>query len=495
MATLCLDVDPNAAACLQEQLRATLLEAIHLGSLPTDDALPSCRKLSQQLGISRNTVAIVYEKLVEDGYLISRPRSGYYLHPDYNDPQLALNSSLDTLTERSNDTLTAPNWHKRIVQRPTNYQGILKPGNWAEYAYPFIYGQLDTRLFPLAQWRDVTRRLLSSQRDKPWLRDRIDQDDPLLIEQLRKRILPRRGIFARPEEILITMGTQNALYLIAQLLCHRGTRVALESPGYREAMNVFSHRGANVQYQAVDAEGMRLENTEQCDYLYVMPSHQVPTGVTMSRGRRDALLAQLPHRDQIVIEDDYDAEIHGDQFALPALKASAQSARIIYMGSLSKALSPGLRMGYVVADPELIDELRALRRMMYRHPPAALQHQLAQFISQGYYERYLKLHVEEIDRRRDAMRLAINQALPSCRSHSSTRSSAFWMEADASIDTQRLAWHAAQRGVLIEPGFQHFFDAAPPRRFFRLGFGAIAMERIDPGIQHLGLAYDNALST
>ncbi|HDZ47371.1 hypothetical protein LCGC14_0056650 [marine sediment metagenome] len=495
MATLCLDVDPNAAACLQEQLRATLLEAIHLGSLPTDDALPSCRKLSQQLGISRNTVAIVYEKLVEDGYLISRPRSGYYLHPDYNDPQLALNSSLDTLTERSNDTLTAPNWHKRIVQRPTNYQGILKPGNWTEYAYPFIYGQLDTRLFPLAQWRDVSRRLLSSQRDKPWLRDRIDQDDPLLIEQLRKRILPRRGIFARPEEILITMGTQNALYLIAQLLCHRGTRVALESPGYREAMNVFSHRGANVQYQAVDAEGMRLENTEQCDYLYVMPSHQVPTGVTMSRARRDALLAQLPHRDQIVIEDDYDAEIHGDQFALPALKASAQSARIIYMGSLSKALSPGLRMGYVVADPELIDELRALRRMMYRHPPAALQHQLAQFISQGYYERYLKLHVEEIDRRRDAMRLAINQALPSCRSHSSTRSSAFWMEADASIDTQRLAWHAAQRGVLIEPGFQHFFEAAPPRRFFRLGFGAIAMERINPGIQRLGLAYDNALST
>nr|WP_290702136.1 hypothetical protein [Halomonas sp. UBA3074] len=146
-----------------------------------------------------------------------------------------------------------------------------------------------------------------------------------------------------------------------------------------------------------------------------------------------------------------------------------------------------------MADAELIDELRALRRMMYRHPPAALQHQLAQFISQGYYERYLKQHVEEIDGRRDAMRMALDQALPGCHSHSSHRSSAFWMEANANIDTQRLAWHAAQRGVLIEPGFQHFFDAAPPRRFFRLGFGAIEKERIAPGIYHLGLAYDNAL--
>ena len=196
-----------------------------------------------------------------------------------------------------------------------------------------------------------------------------------------------------------------------------------------------------------------------------------------------------------MIEDDYDAEIHGDQFALPALKASAQSARIIYMGSLSKALSPGLRMGYIVADAELIDELRALRRLMYRHPPAALQHQLAQFIAQGYYERYLKQHTQEIDQRRDAMRLAIDQALPGCQCISSPRSSAFWMQAEPGIDTQRLAWHAAQRGVLIEPGFQHFFDTAPPRHFFRLGFGAIARERIAPGIETLGLAYDRASTT
>lgn len=489
MAALCLDIDPSASICLQEQLREALLEAIRLGSLPCGDALPSCRKLSQQLGVSRNTVAIVYENLVEDGYLISRPRSGYYLHPDYGDDSTP--ADLPALTANTTARQTAPSWEKRIIQRPTSYQGILKPGDWSEYAYPFIYGQLDTRLFPIAQWRDVSRRLLSSQRDKPWLCDRIDQDDPLLIEQLRKRILPRRGIFARQEDILITMGTQNALFLVAQLLCHRGTRVAMESPGYREAMNVFAQRGASLQFQTLDSEGMCLSDSQHCDYLYVMPSHQVPTGITMSRARRDELLAQLPNRDQIVIEDDYDAEIHGDQFALPALKASAQSARIIYMGSLSKALSPGLRMGYIVADAELIDELRALRRLMYRHPPAALQHQLAQFIAQGYYECYLKQHAQDTDRRRDAMRLAIEQALPGCRSHSSHRASAFWMEADASIDTQRLAWHAAQRGVLIEPGFQHFFDTAPPRRFFRLGFGAIDHERIAPGIQRLGAAYDN----
>ena len=466
---------------LQEQLRKALLDAIHTGTIPAAEALPSCRRLSLQLGVSRNTVALVYERLVEDGYLVSRPRSGYYLDDAYQSgPALA------PAIEEHEGGVNAPSWGKRFTHRPSHLQGVLRPSNWMDYEFPFVYGQLDARLFPLEQWREASRRLLGGRRDRHWLNDRYDQDDPMLVEQIRTRVLPKRGIHARSDEILITLGSQNALYLIAQLLFDDRTQVAMENPGYREAANVFCRQGATLSYQRLDEEGMQLDAAaESCDYLYVTPSHQVPTGITMSRARREALITQILEHDQVVLEDDYDAEINFDHHAQPALKASRAGARVIYMSSLSKPLSPGLRLGYLVADAELIDELRALRRLMYRHPPSGLQQQMAEFLAQGHYDRYLRGFSEEMRRREDAMSDAIAHVLPACHRVGHDHASVFWLEAPGGIDTQRLAWRASQQGVLIEPGFQHFFDRAPPCHFFRLGFGVIEAARIRPGIERL----------
>ncbi|WP_246837632.1 PLP-dependent aminotransferase family protein [Salinicola sp. MH3R3-1] len=476
---------------LQEQLREALLDAIHTGTIPAEEALPSCRKLSLQLGISRNTVALVYEGLVEDGYLISRPRSGYYLHDAYQESGACHESdALESGRRMGDEVVDAPSWGGRFTHRPSHLQGVLRPGNWMNYEFPFVYGQLDTRLFPLEQWRETSRRLLGGRRERHWLSDRYDQDDPMLVEQLRTRVLPKRGIHARSDEILITLGSQNALFLIAQLLFDARTRVAMENPGYREAANVFLRQGAQLSYQPIDGEGMCLDAAAaKSDYLYVTPSHQGPTGVTMSRRRREALIEQIQRRDQIVLEDDYDAEVNFDRHAQPALKASRAGSRVIYMSSLSKPLSPGLRLGYVVADAELIEELRALRRLMYRHPPTGLQQQLAQFLSQGHYDRYLRLFADEMRHRWEIMDAAIGQDLPACRRVGGDHASVFWLEAPQSVDTQRLAWQAAQHGVLIEPGFQHFFDQAPPRNFMRLGFGAIDAEHIAPGISRLARAF------
>ncbi|WP_240493114.1 PLP-dependent aminotransferase family protein [Kushneria phosphatilytica] len=269
---------------LQEQLRQALLDTILAGTIPANEALPSCRRLSHRLGVSRNTVALVYEGLVEDGYLVSRPRSGYYLHDDYHDNGERMRSVI-MHHESAGSSTEAPDWQRRFIHRPSHCQGVLKPSNWQDYAYPFIYGQLDNRRFPLEQWREASRRMLGGRRDRQWLSDRIDQDDPMLIEQLRTRVLPRRGIHARSDEILITLGSQNALFLIAQLLFDHDTRVGIENPGYREAVNVFESRGARLQFHEVDDEGMRLDaGTRESDYLYVTPSHQVPTGVTPECG-------------------------------------------------------------------------------------------------------------------------------------------------------------------------------------------------------------------
>ncbi|MCG7599239.1 PLP-dependent aminotransferase family protein [Halomonas sp. McH1-25] len=478
----CFPIEFDSTCSLQEQLRKALLDAILAGTLPADEPLPSCRKLSSQLNISRNTVALVYEGLVEDGYLVSRPRSGYYLHDSYRD-----GDAFETYDDESDGlAATRIDWQRRLSHRPSHYQGVLKPSRWQSFPYPFIYGQLDPLRFPLEAWRDVTRRLLGGRRERPWVSDRVDQDDPLLIEQLRTRVLPKRGILARSDEILVTLGSQNALFLVAMLLFTSRTRVGVESPGYREAVNAFAFQGAQLDYLTVDDEGLQLDECARvCDYLYTMPSHQVPTGITMSQARRQVLIAQIERHDQVVIEDDYDAELNVHRNALPALKASRVGHRVIYVSSFSKSLSPGMRLGYLVADAELIDELRALRRLMYRHPPASLQYKLAEFLAQGHYERHVRDQIEVARRRWATLHDALARHLPQCRRISDDYASAFWLQAPAGVDTQRLAWRAAQQGVLIEPGFQHFFDQAPPRNFLRLGFGAIRDERIVPGIERL----------
>ncbi|PTQ67618.1 PLP-dependent aminotransferase family protein [Pseudomonas sp. GV071] len=484
-----LDFDQQRG--LQEQLRESLVSTILGGGFPADEPLPSCRKLSQQLSISRNTVALVYESLLDNGYLVSRPRSGYYLHPDYCGAEFddsVLRMTPQRQPEHSDDSSSerAPNWAARFKMQPSLKHGVLRPSNWPGFTYPFVYGQPIRDLFPLERWREVSRNTLRSERDQGWLRDRFDRDDEMLIEQLRTRVLPKRGIWARADEILVTLGSQNALYLLATLLMGKGVKVAVENPGFRDALSIFDLQGAQVQLQDIDREGLVVDSRlNDCEYLYVTPGHQVPTGIAMSPERRGQLLRQIREHDQVLIEDDYDAELNLDNHPQPALKASDSHGRVIYLSSLSKAFSPGLRIGYMVADAELIDELRALRRLMYRHPPLNNQRMLAEFLAQGHYDAHLRRFREEHARRRETLSTALREDLPGCEHVGSPGASAFWLAAPEGMDTQKLAWAAAQQSVLIESGAQFFFGQHVPVNFMRLGFHAIDAERIRPGIRVL----------
>lgn len=469
---------------LQEQVRESLIDAILSGIFPLDAPLPSCRALAAQLNVSRNTTALVFEGLVNEGYLISRPRSGYYLHPDYHTSQPA------TATRRPESPApecikNAPCWGERLKMQPSQQESILKPAGWMHYRYPFIYGQPDTHRFPLTTWRAAANWLHGGVRDPAWVVDHIDQDVPMLIEQIRTRVLPKRGIVAAPDEILITLGSQNALYLLTRLLMSRETRVAVENPGFREAINTFLLSDTTIVPHAVDEEGLVLGDAP-CDYFYVTPGHQVPTGVTMSKARRTQLLAHAACHDAVIIEDDYDSESNFMQNPLPALKASDRSGRVIYVSSLSKALSPGLRLGFMVADPDLIDEARALRRLMYRHPPANIQYQMAHFLAQGYYETHLRRYHDDSARRWETLAAALRTSLPECTLMAgSEHANAFWLRTPSLVNTQQLTWRAAHAGVLIEPGARHFLDAAPPENFFRMGFHAINPDAIAPGVEVL----------
>lgn len=466
---------------LQEQLRESIVSAILGGCLPADEPLPSCRKLAEQLSVSRNTVNLVYESLLDSGYITSRPRRGFFLDEAYAGGAATREGAAGGPSDGE-----APDWDARFKLRPGLKSEVIRPRNWSSFPYPFVYGQPVRALFPLERWREASRRVLKRESAETWVNDRFDRDDEMLVEQLRTRVLPKRGIWARPSEILVTLGSQNALYLLANLLMNASTKVALESPGFRDALSIFEMHGAKVQLHRIDEEGMvPSPRMGECDYLYLMPSHQVPTGVAMSAARRDRLMAQVRRDDQIVIEDDYDAELNIDRNALPAIKAGDANGRVIYISSLSKAFAPGLRLGYLVADAELVDELRALRRLMYRHPPLNNQRMLAEFLAQGHYDAHLRSFQAEHARRREMLRRALEGDLDTCRPISAADASAFWLAAPEGIDTRKLAWAASRQGVVLEYGEQFFFEGAAPANFMRLGFNAIEADRIPQGVKTL----------
>ena len=471
---------------LQQQLRQWLVDAILSGIFPPHEALPSCRQLAEQLHISRNTVALVYESLLDKGYLVSRPRSGYYLHPAYHEVPPPHHAPAPSHPTAPDPQALRVQWSQRVRDSAAALHGALKPRDWEQFRYPFAYGQADSQLFPRRAWRDAERHMLSTKNLAYWACDSRDQDDPELIEQLRTRVLPKRGIWAQPRQILITMGSQNALYLTARLLTGPGVRVGMENPGYPDARNMFQLHHADIRLHDVDAQGLVVDaSLQDCQYIYVTPSHQVPTGVTLSSARRQALWAMAQQHDQVLIEDDYDADLHLADDPQPALKSCDTQGRIIYMSSFSKSLAPGLRMGYIVADEELIDELRALRRLMYRHPPLNLQRQLAYFLAQGDYDAHLRNYRDTYRRKHAQLQSALQRHLDSCSYSTSLGAASFWLTAPDGVDTQRLTWAAARRSIMIEPGGSHFLGEHCPHRFFRLGLHAIALERIEPGVQLL----------
>jgi GntR family transcriptional regulator / MocR family aminotransferase len=473
---------------LQDQIRQMLVAAILDGQLVPDVALPSSRELADQLGVARNTVVLSYQMLVEEGYLISRERSGHFVNPEmlrglprFGTTAPAASGATET------EVIGRPLWRQRIAHPPSGQRNIVKPANWQHYEFPFIYGQFDQSLFPTNDWRECCMKALSIMEIRNWAPDLIERDDESLIQQIRTRVLPRRGVFAAPEEIIITNGCQQALYLIADLLCDEDTTVGFENPGYPDARNIFENRNAQLLPLQVDSQGIAPEALgdalARCDYLYVTPSHQCPTTATMPIERRRALLECAQQHDFVIVEDDYESENTFSGTPHPALKSLDTADRVIYVGSLSKTFAPGLRLGYVVGPRELIRELRALRRLMVRHPVGYVQRAFATFLALGHHDALLRRLAHAYRERAQALMAALDAHLPEVRYVPITGGASSWVEGPGWLDAERLAADAQAVGVVIEPGNVFFMnDDVDARRYFRMGFSAIALDRIERGV-------------
>jgi GntR family transcriptional regulator / MocR family aminotransferase len=469
------------APFLQLQIRQSICSAIEDGRLSLGVRMPSGRELANLLKVSRNTVVIAYEQLVDQNFLVSRERSGYFV--------AGLPTHLGAVKEVASPQLVdegADQWINRYAVRPSAYRNIVKPLDWQNYPYPFVFGQFDPSLFPTSDWRESARAALSVPEINNWARDTIDEDDPALIEQLRLKVLPRRGVRARPDQIMMTIGAQHALYLIARLFTKADTVVGMEDPGYPDARNIFGMHTRNIVPLKLDDDGLvpGIE-LERCEIAYVTAGHQCPTTVAMSRQRRLDLLQMAQERDIVLIEDDYESELISEGSDLPPLMSLDRNDRVLYVGSLSKILAPGLRLGYVVAPSPVIRELRALRRLMLRHPPLNNQRVAALFIGLGHYRSHLQRVSRVLLERARLLDGLLPAYLDGCTIVRGAGSTSYWITGPPGCDSMRLAQAARERGVVIEPGDVFSMMKGSHLRNFRLGFSSIRTDRIEAGIQRL----------
>jgi len=433
-------IDTDSKLNLQGQIRQKLVEGILNGTFPAGTRLPSSRKLAEQLGVARNTVVLAYEQLIEEDYLESRQRSGVFVNQHVLEGRVGFQGKPPSKTNKDG------RWLDRIRVHTRQEHLYHWPSNWQRYPYPFIDGHFDSSLYPAAQWREANRMALGTRIVDSGEGEEGHADHPALIEEIRTKMLPRRGIAARADEILITLGGQNAHYLIARLLVDAGTRVAMEEPGNPAVRQLLDQTGVKTINCPVDEHGMvvssRLNNAQ---VIYVTPSHQIPTAVTMPNQRRRALLRQATKYDQLIIEDDLEHENNYLGQPHPALRGIDKDNRVIYLSALPKVLAPGLRIGFIVAAPELILQARRLRQLVIGRPSMLTQRTAAFFLSLGHYDAFMARLHKIMGQRWEALRQALNHYLRDIEVELPTQGgTALWVRCPAEIEVKEPGYRSCQ---------------------------------------------------
>ncbi|MEL6639819.1 MAG: PLP-dependent aminotransferase family protein [Pseudomonadota bacterium] len=467
-------LDPDGEGTLQARIQQMVAQGILAGRFRAGERLPSSRKMAKHLGVSRITVTLAYTELVADDYLSSKGRSGYFVSENAPEPpafpvQQASRSTVD--------------WGRVIGGRSTPPLHLDRPSDWASYKYPFIYGQADPTLFDSANWRLCALQALGRRDFNAMTSDYYDADDPRLIEFIARQILPRRGILAGQQEVLVTMGAQNALWLTAQVLLNARRRAAIENPCYPALRTILTQSSCQLRTLDVDRDGLPPSAVPaETDVVYTTPSHQCPTAATMPLARRKALLAKAEEDDFLIVEDDYEFEMSFLKSPSPSLKSLDQTGRVIYVGSFSKSLFPGLRLGYLVGPAPFIQEARALRASVLRHPPGQMQRTVAYYLSLGHYDALVRRMSRAYHRRREVIDKAIVDQGLTVAGKGTYGGSSLWMSAPPHVDTAQLAYQLRSKGVLIEPGAAFFADESAPTHFYRLAYSSISADRIPKGI-------------
>jgi GntR family transcriptional regulator / MocR family aminotransferase len=469
---------------LYERLRAAILE----GQLERGARLPSTRALANELGISRTTTALAYEQLLLEGYLESRVGQGTTVARQL--PAALLRDHVQRTREPRAEPREAPlldlaGGARRIAEEfapdPLDERGsgIFRAGAPA----------LD--LFPYAIWARLIAR-----RARHTLREVAHYQPAAGYEPLREAIAAHigitRGVRCTPEQIIITAGSQGALDLAVRALLSPGEVAWMENPGYFGARGALLAAGARLVPVPVDAQGLDVMAGQQrapaARMVSVTPSHQFPTGVTMSLSRRLALLEWARQSGAWILEDDYDSEYRFSGRPLESLQGLDRAGRVLYIGSLSKVLFPALRLGYLVAPGDLLEPLLAMRRVIDVHAPVLEQMALADFLQEGHFVRHLRHMRRRYRERRDLLQRELSRHLGGLLDIHAPEAGMHligWLPPEK--DDRRAAELAAQHGIKAVPISRYSLEPLP-RGGLLLGYASTDEQDIRRGARALAVA-------
>ena len=441
-------LDSNSKVPLHKQLYEQLKEDI-TNNLKVGDKFPSIRKLASTYNISKTTVQNAYSQLYAEGYIDSQEKSGYYVC----------------------EVLFDVNVKQNVKQNGKESKDV--------YKYDFFPAQLHSSDFPLKVWKRLFNKVVNQDVNFGAYPDAKGELD--LREQIALYLQSSRGVNAKAINIIITHGFADSMELIAKLLKEKYSYFAIESPGYHLARRVFANYNYKVTHIAVNQDGLDIDNLSisSAKIVYITPSHQYPTGVVMPVYKRVKLLELMSQRDGVIIEDDYDSELAYYNHPIPSLQGLDNSDRVIYLGTFAKALSPAIRVGYMVVPNWFLDEFTKSYDAHFGRVSVATQLTLAKFIKDGHFERQIR-KVRTINKKKHNVMLnAIKKYCKNYKIVAQGAGLAILITPTKSFDyekLQKLANNNHLKIYLTQNVTNSNFKAV------RLGFGGFKLDEIDNAI-------------
>jgi GntR family transcriptional regulator / MocR family aminotransferase len=387
-----LDLKPSGSREASRTLYRELTSAILDGRLAAGSKLPPTRKSLAFFGVSRNTTAEVYEKLVTEGHAVTRHGAGTFVAERTASRQpTASHLSGETLKIRLNEFWLRPDVTAAMsFWRDSAQVAPARKGAHVDFRPAMV----DSRLFPLDVFRRVSAKQLRGLERRPasYKSAQGNQGNFHLRKAITRHIAVTRAVACQADDILVTAGAQQAFDLLARaLVTPHKTIVALEDPGYPPMRVAFAAAGAKLMPVGIDAEGLIIEQLPpDVGVICVTPSHQFPMGVTMSMRRREALIEFARERGAVIVEDDYDGEFRYEGSPLPALRTSQAADVVFYVGTFSKCMLSALRLGFIVAPPWAISTLTAAKNCLDWHCATPIQSAVAAFIAEGHLTRHVR---------------------------------------------------------------------------------------------------------
>lgn len=472
---------------IQRALRALILDS----ALDPGVKLPATRALAASLGVARDTVENAYVQLHRDGYIVRREGSGSYVSDTVG---AELRGAASRRIKQMDDKRGAAEPGAGLSRRG---RMIFDSGGVADQqvVQPFATGLPETRTFPTDVWERLQRQALKDHRDRVLL-----HGDPQGAAPLRKAIASylnlERGAKVSADQILVLSSTRQALFLCAQLLVDAGKPILLENPGYFGARKAFESAEARIVPIDVDGQGIRTDllraDRSGANCVYVTPSHQYPTGATLSLARRLELTRWAAENGKWIIEDDYDSEFHYDGLPTACVQGLDKYQRTLYIGTFSKTLYPGLRMGYMALPRELVSAFAYARSILDGHTPQILQLTLARFMEDGHYNTHIRAMRKLYVSRRDAMLQALETHLagiaiplrPEGGLQIPCLLASGWSE-------EKTIRQAAGAGLQL-PGLSRLYAGEDKRQGWLLGYSSLAAHEIDTAMRRLSGALRKA---